>query len=237
LAIDIRGVSSREELCAALQCVDIAVPERTKGRTTQHTETWTLCRLLSTLANARHLSYPLSISHRDRPDFLIEAAGVRIGVEVTEATSGEWAHAQAIAENEERIAWLEPQHFSGGVSRRPRKEILQLLRQDKLTSDGWAGDQMEREWVCFMQRSFDDKLVKLARPEFDKFDENWLCIYDNTPSGGIHIDKAINFLQACLADAWHCVPTFDVLFIESGSAICRITSTDAEQLAVHDLWP
>jgi hypothetical protein len=66
--------------------MDISVPARTEGRTTRHTETWTIARLLATLA-----AY-----HRDKPDIALTSGGLEIGIEITEAISTQYAAYQAL---------------------------------------------------------------------------------------------------------------------------------------------
>jgi hypothetical protein len=103
--------ADNDALCAALCGVDISVPARTAGRTTRHTETWTISRLLATLATAGRLSYPLSAHYRDRPDFVLTSAGIETSVEITEAISQQYAAYCALAEREFPDVFLEPARF------------------------------------------------------------------------------------------------------------------------------
>ena len=236
MPIDIQAVSGSEELCAALQRVDISVPARTEGRATHHTETWTICRLLSTLANAKGLSYPLSVNHRDKPDFLINTGNIRIGVEITEAISAQYAAYCALAEREFPDVFLEPAHFRWGAPNLTVEEMRQMLRQSQLTSDGWAGDRPEQEWALFIQSVVDTKLAKLAQLDFAKFDRNWLSIYDNLPLPNVHLGKAIAFLRPLVQDRWSRTPSFDTLFVEHGPVIANFTASGSEHLVLNDLW-
>ena len=113
MTIAISSAADTDELFAALRSIDISVPLRTEGRTTHHAEVWTVCRLLSTLAQAQRLSFPMSLRHRDRPDFLIAAGATKVGVEVTEAISEQYAAYSALAEREFPDTLLEPGIFIG----------------------------------------------------------------------------------------------------------------------------
>jgi len=86
---DIANIGDKETLLSVLSRVDISVPGRSKGRKTKHTEIWMICHLLSTLAHNERLSYPVSVVHRDRPDFLVRNGNREIGVEATEGITPE----------------------------------------------------------------------------------------------------------------------------------------------------
>lgn len=236
MPVDIQPTPSSDALFASLRGIDLTVPGRTEGRKTHHTETWTICRLLSTLAAADLLTFPVSVTHRDRPDFLIQDGRKTIGVEITEAISQQYAAYCALAEREFPGVFLEPAHFRWDSPDRTVEEVRTLLRQTQLTSDGWAGDHPEREWALFMQSAVSTKLEKLAHPDFMKCEQNWLSIYDNLPMPNIFLADAIGFLRPLLEDCWSRTPGFDTLFIEHGPVIARITSRGSDHLILKDLW-
>lgn len=234
--MDIQVATCKDDLCAALMGVDISVPARTAGRKTPHTETYTISHLLSTLAEGNLLSYPLSVTHRDKPDFLIEGGTSKIGIEVTEAISQQYAAYCALAEREFPDVLLEPAHFRWGAPNLTVDEMRELLRQSQLTSDGWVGDGPEQEWALFIQSAVDTKLAKLARSDFGKFDHNWLSVYDNLPLPNLHLGNAIAILQPLLQDRWSLAPAFDTLFVEHGPVIAKITAGGSAHLVLNDLW-
>jgi hypothetical protein len=236
MAIAIASVADSDELFAALRSVDISVPLRTVGRTTHHVENWTICRLLSTLADAQRLAFPVSLCHRDRPDFLIDAGETQVGVEVTEAISEQYAAYSALAEREFPNALLDPGHFRWGAPRRSVEEMRKLLRQSRLSAKPWMGDRLEREWAFFIQSVVDAKLTKLASLEFEKFDLNWLSIYDNLPLGNVDLEKAIAFLRPLLEDRWSRNPCFDAIYIEHRQMVAEISVSETNYLVLQDLW-
>jgi hypothetical protein len=93
-------LESKDALLASLRAVDISVPPPGKERTKAHMERWTAYRLLSSLAAAGRLSFPLSIRKHERPDFMISMAGEQIGLEVTQSTHPEYRKFCAFAEKE-----------------------------------------------------------------------------------------------------------------------------------------
>jgi hypothetical protein len=224
------------ELFSVLQNTEIGVPLRTEGRKTQHTEMWTICRLLATLGKNDQILFPVSLEHRDRPDFLVTAGSWRIGVEITEAVSQEYAAYCAIAEREFPNAILQPSYFRWGAPKMTLEEMRQALRQTQILSEPWVGDRPEQEWALFMQSVLTAKLEKLAKPQFSKFDENWLAIYDNLPLPNVDLGKAINHLRPLLEDCWGKSASFSSVFIEHGSIIVQVTPNGSKDLVLHNLW-
>lgn len=236
MALNIASSPSVDHLLAALREIDISVPGRISGRTSEHTERWTIARLLSSLGKAGRLEFPLSVVHRDRPDVLLETKATKIGIEVTEAISQQYAAYCALAEREFPNVFLEPAHFRWGAPDMTAEQMRDLLRQTQLSSEGWAGDRPEEEWALFIQSIVDTKLKKLARSDFAKFDLNWLAVYDNLPLPNIHLGKAIGMLRPLLHDRWSLDPSFSTVFIEHGPIIARMTAERSEHLFVNDLW-
>lgn len=200
MPVDISSAKNESELFAILAPIDISVPGRIDGRTTHHTESWTICRLLSTLASSDALQFPIALQHRDRPDFCLTDKMGEIGIEITEAISQQYAAYSALAEREFPEVFLEPAHFRWGARELSLDQMRELLRQDQLSGEPWAGDRPEREWALFIQSVVDAKLKKIAKSGFKVYARNSLAIYDNLPLPNVHLGKAIAFLQPMLAD-------------------------------------
>jgi hypothetical protein len=200
------------DLLAALESTDISVPARTEGRETHHTERYVVCRLLSTLANQGMIQYPLSIIHRDRPDFALQMGPTQIGLEVTEAIPTKFANDAAVSARKSPGRCL---HSPGG---------------------GWIGNAAEGCWAKYMVYVVESKLVKLANKEFQKFQRNWLMIYDNLPIPSIVLAEAEQNLQLSLAPLWQSVPAFDTIFIEREQKIVQINSQEIQHYKINDLW-
>lgn len=123
-----------------------------------------------------------------------------IGIEITEAISQQYAAYSALAEREFPEVFLEPAHFRWGARELSLDQMRELLRQDQLSGEPWAGDRPEREWALFIQSVVDAKLKKIAKSGFKVYARNSLAIYDNLPLPNVHLGKAIAFLQPMLAD-------------------------------------
>jgi hypothetical protein len=228
--------ATKKNLLMALRARDIAVPPRTFGRENHHSETWTICRLLSTLGHDDRLAYPLSVTKQERPDFLLLLPDAQVGIEIVDATSEVFDEVRAFAEKEFPHDLIDTGHFRWGFPRRTESELRALLGPGGRRAKPWYGNDAEEEWAFFVQQAVDKKLKKLANPKFAKFDRNWLSIYDNAPLPSIHLDEAIAHLEPLLADRWPSTPSFDAVFIERGRVIVRMTAYDHEVLPLHDLW-
>jgi hypothetical protein len=229
-------VENKSALLRALRDVDIGVPRRADGRRTDHTERWTMCRLLATLATADRVTYPTKVLHRDKPDFLVGMGDLEIGVEATEACSSEFAHYQVIADEEFDQVVLDPGHFRHGVAARTRAQKLELLRQDALTSPPWEGDSPEREWASWMNDLILCKLERLDSPEFDKFHENWLAVYDNLALPLLDQKNAAKMLAQQIGAIWDREPSFDLIFIEHSGYVVRMSAAGSEFAPLNDVW-
>lgn len=234
---------SSDDLLNTLAAIDISVPGRTKGRTTEHTERYSICRLLSTLAETDYLSYPLCLTKRERPDFLLKCNEQTIGIEVTEATSHDYSSYQALVEHKRPGHFIEPTHFRHGKELgKDRKQ--ELLYKYKLTGIPWGGDEAEREWSLFIKDAIEKKTKKLQEGSFSKFNQNWLVIYDNSPTSFLNEQDLIPYIEALFPIESSF--SFDFIFIESSwfkedssvseAKIFVLSNKEQKYLSVNDLW-
>lgn len=225
------------DLVSTLRTLDISVPGRIDGRTTAHTEIWIAARLLATLENASALNYPLEVTHRDRPDFLLNAGSASIGIEATEAISQSYAACCALRDREYPDADIDLGLFRWGANPLTVDQMRDLLVRGEMQSDGWAGDSAERQWAQYITDIINAKLRKLSSPTFDKFEQNWLAIYDNLPLPHLHLEKAIVALRPLTQQVWTAAPSFHAIYVERGPVIARIMANDSVNLVLNDIWP
>jgi hypothetical protein len=225
---------SKDELGVALRAIDIAVPPRTEGRTTEDCERWSICRLLSTLINGSVLSFPLRVTKREKPDFQVCLGQKAWGIEVTEAIPTDDAKANALAEKENPNALIDISLFKFGEAK-SLDEIRQIINQAKLTGDGWAGDAAERELAEAIRCIVESKTKKLRAPTFDKYPQNILVIYDNMPLPHLDHDTIAVHCADQLEDYWSEQLVFDVIYVESRDTIFQITSNGARKLKINDI--
>jgi len=80
------------------------------------------------------------------------------------------------------------------------------------------------------------KLKKLKRPDFTKYDENWLVIYNNLPIPNVHLQRATHRLIPKIAGMWNDNPSFERIYIEHGPVILEIQEHSTTHLVLEELW-
>ena len=232
--VDLVIASSPIDLLQQIRAIDISVPLRTEGRTTEHCERWSICRFLATYAETDVLNYPLRVEHDDRPDMVLFMPDAQVGMEITEAVPANWAWADALAEQNEYDNLRFLQRFCPGEPRRPREEVDQIARGAS-SGDGWSGDSVEREWAEAMAFFSLDKVRKYAKSDFRKYKHNWLIIYDNWPLPAVEEDRAASLFHEWLAGLGEPLP-FDKVFVECSKSIWEFSPASYFRHTINDIW-
>lgn len=225
---------SAAELLRQLSAIDISVPLRAEGRTTEHCERWSICRFLATYAETALINYPLHLEKRERPDFLLRLPSTDIGIEITEAVPPDWAWADARREklNYDNLIFLH--RFRPGESQRSKKEIDEIACGATWGS-GWAGDEPEREWADVMIHFSLQKAETFAKPGFDRFLGNWLFIYDNWPLPAVDAPKAASSFMERLCAQKAPLP-FERIFVECKKSFWQFHVPKYEPQPLRDVW-
>ncbi len=77
-------VENQQKLLSTLKHTIYLRPSLYKERNTEESEVFGIGRLLAFLSDLKFLSYPLSLKHLDRPDFILSMEDKTIGIEITE---------------------------------------------------------------------------------------------------------------------------------------------------------
>jgi hypothetical protein len=210
-----------DELHSRLPSINVKVPPRAEGRENDHVEIYSIVRLLGTLPRAS-IDFPLRLTKRERPDFLVQCGARMIGVE----------HTEAISENAAKEAFLRSKghgpdvHFvrSGSVDE-PRKSSKQLIAEIEAdrSGPGWVGDSVEREWATAMAHFISQKVASANRAGFELFEQNWLLVYDNWTAPSLEREKGLMLLRTELqaVDPWR---VFSRIFILDEKVLLEIAS-------------
>ncbi len=231
---DIRA-NSKGELLSILKVIDIRVPARNKGRKKGHCESWSIFRLLATLAKHNAIYFPIQLTKRERPDFLLKTADKYIGVEVTEAINPEYAKAATLPEANTEAAIIDPSLFKWGTPRRKLDELRLIVFQKKLNGPGWEGNSVETEYANAILNVMMSKTEKLRALGFDKFTENWLVIYCNITLPALNLDEA-NLLFAKKAMNYWSINSFSRVFVERGTIIISYSRDCMEIMDLENIW-
>jgi hypothetical protein len=243
MAVLIASSSKRDLLCG-LRRLDISVPGRECVRSHEQKERWVICRLLSSLAHADWLTYPLTTKHAapPDPDFFLSTSGTHIGVEVTEATSVHWsAFLDYLANASVKTRLIEPASFRPGAWKRERKQAQRLemmeteANKGKLTAPAWYGSEAEEDWAHYIVEAVHEKLQKAYRYRAN-CQKLWLAIYENAPLPHVDYSQALDLVRSKLTNAWCSESGFDALFIDSGNKIVCVERDAHKIIPVQNLW-
>ena len=146
------------------------VPRRTKRRTPKQYERYYLGLYLLALADHRLLSYPLKVSERESPDFMLGwESSETTGLEVTRATDEEIQAAMSRAAKKHPEGWA--------------------LVASPL---GYAGNQIEEEFCAVLRKCVEKKAAKF--PSFSPAPRYDLLIADDTRAGAGDRHKVVAIL-------------------------------------------
>lgn len=168
--------NNAEQLIELLSRTDIKVPAVIEGRKEAHRERFVMAYLLATKAESL-LSYPISVIHREKPDFAIIQQNMHIGVECVEAVPEEWYEIQAIRERKHPDSITYGHHYKPGVKSLTKGDKHELAA-GRGASYPWMGDQPEREWATAMAYFINLKTAKLRAGNYNDFQEHWLLVQD-----------------------------------------------------------
>lgn len=232
-------MKNEKDLLKVLESIDISVPGRIEGRKTEHTEKEAIVHFLLTYLNEKKLRFPLSLIHRDKPDFYLEFDNREIGIECTESIPEQCAWAQALWEKHFPNGFFKRDFFRWGSPKRSRDEIMEILSksQNKLHGAVWIGKSVEKEWAQWMYECIIAKKQKLNNEDFEKFKENYLLIYDNLPQVSNDLNLSVELLSEKLCDFWMIIgdKIFTEILVESKRNLIRINSINIEKYQIPEL--
>jgi hypothetical protein len=173
-------VDDAATLARALSRLEIDVPARHLGGRKELEERWSCTHLLATLP-VDDWAFPLRLQQQDRPDFLLADARGEIGIECVDAVPQNSAHAAVLrgrghgpkAHFIERASPFDPV--------KKVAEIIAEIEEDRFTP-GFEGNASEADWVVAIAYFIDKKVQAVTKPDFRRYERNWLLIYDDWPA-------------------------------------------------------
>jgi hypothetical protein len=207
-------VNSKEDLLNFLKKQNLSLPPY-KERTKQHWEKLGIYLLLITWSKTNNLSYPLILNHQDKPDFQLSHGNKNIGIEFTVACDQNTEAIFALAQQEDKPAMVASDEFGPGAPPLTAEQKRQIInRPRRITTPGFGDDGMEKSWCSWIIKTIKDKTNDFEKPEFKKYDENWLLIYDETLVALAKTQTAVNFLLSDIQGYWTQPTHYDRIFIQ-----------------------
>ena len=200
-----------DDLERQVQGLKIDVPPRAQDPATDAREQWQMHHLLRALLAARQLTLPVRLYKREAPDFVLQTAKMRIGVETREAINPDYVQAQVHPAAQGDDAVVDPSLYKWGTQGRPSSQIREEAGRTQLSGHPWMGDSVEQEFAQSIIDVVREKHYKL-HSHYARFDSDRLLIYHNQPSPQIHIDKARVYTANILVDYWNQLG-FDTVYV------------------------
>lgn len=186
------------------------LPRRSEGRKPEHVESIIMADFIKYKLESPFWSYPVTITHHDRPDFILSFQDKSIGVEVTEQKTKNYGQAMYFAEKKD--GFYEPSFFRFDREKKLKgKEVADLVNKPTLTGPPSMGNDEEIYWI---KRTVNTILGKnktaINYPNTNSFYENILLIFDVTPES-VRYDELKDSMFAPLYDL-HGTIVFDRVY-------------------------
>lgn len=234
-----------DDLESQVQGLKIDVPPRAQDPATDARERRQMHYLLRALLAARQLALPVRLYKREAPDFVLQIAKMRIGVETTEAINPDYVKAQVHPAAQAEDAVVDPSLYKWGTQGRPRSQIRKEAARTQLSGHPWMGDSVEQEFAQSISDVVREKHCKL-QSHYARFDSDRLFIYHSQPSPQIDIDKARVYTADILVDYWNQLG-FDTVYVhnyiwmlyftrDASGIVYEFPRSDAPFGIVESLW-
>ena len=227
--IEMYQADTQRQLQHAIESLAIDVPPRDQGRTTEDCEQWQIERLLQALLQAGELPLPVSLTKRERPDFLLTAGTHSVGIEPTEAINRDYVAATMHPNARQSGSLVDPSLYRWGTAGRTREQIAEEAGRTELTGDGWAGDSVEREFgamVADIVRSKSAKLRDALRPvrlrQLADLPEPDSAVPRHPRRAGVNAENAVAPLLGSSG--------FRNVYVDDGERILELTATGSRIL-------
>jgi hypothetical protein len=155
---------------------------------------------------------PSTIVSGDRPDLTLHFGNQTIGLEVTRGAYQEYVRGGKLRSHFPHLC-VTTTHLVDGTRRRSDLEI----EQDLIDPDPAWKDALQEldEWRAKLTATIVSKREKLNKPNFRRFDRNWLLIHDE-PAHNHHADHAVEVLSKISLPMRRFNIDFDEIFLLSG---------------------
>lgn len=228
--VEILHADTGRQLSNAIQGLAINVPPRGPGRTTDDCEQWQIHRLLSALLQAGELHLPVTLTKRERPDFVLKTARVTVGIEATEAINPDYVQAIMHPNARQPSSVVDPSLYRWGTEGRSREQIAEEAGRKGLTGDGWVGvDVFECEFAEMVADIVRRKTAKL-RDGYERFDRDCLLIYDNQTFASLDETVTRRYAQDKLRPLWASSGFHTVYVVDDGQKVLELTARGSRVL-------
>lgn len=177
------------------------------------------------------LEYPVELQKMERPDFSLDLGARKVGIEITEAIPQDLAKASALKDKYSSTGIMDYSFFRWDSPPKSEEEMRDIIFAGQLTGPGWEGDSPEIELSKAVREIAHSKTKKLTSNGFDRFDEDWLVIYNNLHSPN-DICDSFPYILAALEDYWS-PKSFTKVFIQDDQSLSVFSRNDHNGLLLN----
>jgi hypothetical protein len=214
-----QSVQELQALCAGIIAGNLISTHRLD-------EQRTVAAILPAMCDRCGYAFPLSIVHRDKPDFLLFFNGHSVGLEVTRFLAPALAHATATA-NRLRTGFT-PTRFDFNSPRRSKEEMERAILAQSV---GLA------DWKPIFDQSYVDQILAIVQEKKQKIlfdgrtiaDEYWLLIEEHHRMSDIQLKFVAEQSLERLFKHWSTSPNFARVLILSESVLVDLNSAHSGQ--------
>lgn len=141
-------------------------------------ERWLMAAWLA--VNAGQLAYPLHVHSSERPDFLLSAPGLAMGVECMEVVPEELKRLQTEL-RDINSGWVRPVLAPGEHDWDWSNPMLQRLLAPRAGRPGYDSEDPQGLWLAVMRWAVAKKRDVIGRDGFARRPHNVLLLHDNWP--------------------------------------------------------
>ena len=181
-----------------------------------------IAAILPAMCERLNFSFPLTICHRDKPDFLLGFAEYDIAVEVVRFLAPQLGHATDTARRMKSS--FNPSRYHFVSPSRTRDEMEKSILAPSVGLEDWQ-PIFNRQYVEEIRRIVEEKRQKVLVANALKVKENWLLISDDHDMQGLTLGFVVKVLLEKLEVHWKSRPHFSKILIFSGSTLVDLNST------------
>lgn len=208
-----------------LESMDTTVPPRHENVDRKdQAEIYTIVNALK-LGLDLPIPLPAYVIHTDRPDVVIKSSMASIGIEIVEAVSETTASMdceRAKLPNAPDFHWAMKQ--IPGEKKKRAGEVRELVLNND-PADGFIGNGAT-EWAEAIAYFVRRKMKIVSKSGFQRFEQNWLLVYDNWQEPARDLKEASTTLHSLLNDMT-AFCTFDLVLVLDDQRLCVF---EAEQI-------
>lgn len=214
-----RAISTREDLRAF--AADVATGTLFSSHHPEEQRALASC--LPSLSQRIAFQFPLTIIHRDKPDFLLVFQDRCISVEVVRFLSSARAHATTTARRL-GIGFI-PTRYDFGSPTRTREQMEQSLVALSVGLTDWR-PIFDRQYVEEILRLVQEKKQKVLIESTVDAAEHWLLIEDEHDMSDLQIDYVIRASLDGLQPHWASQPHFSRILLLSRPLLVDMNTTE-----------